>query len=138
MKKFPFFDTTIRERYAYPNKIVFEYNKKSFGNLQDAKDYVIQRLQKMEYAKKFSEIQYSSLFSINTSGWPNNIGCGKYIKPYQNNIRYIWISGMHQPWRSPCNWYSIRFDFNTPQDILEKWCVKIYNRHLNQLNRIGE
>lgn len=133
MKKYPFFDTTIREITIYRStRIVYEYDHKQFGNLQDAKEYVIRKLQKMEYVNKFSEIHHPAVFYINTTGWPNNVGNGKYIKPYANNIRYIWIEGMHQPWRSSCNSYSIRFDFNTPQNILEEWCVKIYNRHLKR------
>ena len=135
LKDYPFFNTTIRVDDYKGNqsyRLDYQYEFKQFNNLKDAKSYVIKSIRKQSFIKDFSEIKSITIYD---SGWPNNIGEGVYIKPYTKGIRYKWVCGMHQPWRSSSNSYSIRFPMNTSNQVLEDWIVKIYNKHLKRLKK---
>lgn len=132
LKDFPFFDTCIRTGYQW-----YSVENNSFATLKEAKTYIINNLRKLKQVNDYEQIR--EIIQINESGWPNNIGEGVYIQPYINGVRYKWIVGTFQPWRSPCNYYSIRFSMDTSREYLETWAIKVFNRHVarfhNEINK---
>lgn len=128
MKDYPFFNTVIFVR-KNGNTIQYAPNmvRGIYLSLHDAKQAVINHFVCKQEVSSFDEIKWHIGISM---GYPNNIGNGFYINCKKN---YNWVLGAWQPWRCPNNSYAIRFDINTTQEQLEKYAVKIYNRHLKRL-----
>lgn len=131
---FPFFDTRIRIRDYGTRKIYYEWHGVAHNNLGAARKELLNDFLELEPASKFSEISPLSRMSI-IERWPNNLGNGWYVHLYKQKITYKWLQGQHQFWRSPCNWYSIRFPRETPNDEIERIAVKLFNRHLNRFKK---
>lgn len=132
LKEYPFFETYIKtEPHSRKPFIVKYYDE--FSTLNEAKTFVLKNLRKLKSVHKYEQIK--DIIGINESGWPNNIGDGFYIGPYVKGVRYKWIVGSFQPWRCPCNWYSIRFPMNTSREYLEDWAVKVFNRHIVRFHK---
>jgi hypothetical protein len=129
LKDYPFFNTSI-EHLSGGVYEGYHVGLLKFDTLENAKLFIGIRLNQLKFASTYAEI--SRYITILDSGWPNNIGEGKYIHLFQKDEKYKWITGMRQPWRPTSNEYAIRFPFDTSKIEVENWAVKIWNRHLKR------
>ena len=131
LKDYPFFYSCIKQL----RNGKFRYKLQEYDTLGEPKRLVIEAIRSLKPVKQYSDIIKPACFYILEDGWPNNIGEGSYIKPYYYNERYKWVEGAHQYWRNPHNSYYVRFPYNTSREVLERYCVKIHNRHLNRFKK---
>ena len=129
--KYCFFDTTIE----FTNKFI--YNQIEFDTFEKAEKFMIAAL--LKECEKFIKDDDSLIFNhINYSKYKlikfcytkrcDNIGHGKYIS---NRLwkNYQWIQGIPLNTSRICNYYSIRFDENLPEDEVLKKGIKIVKKH---------
>ena len=131
LKDYPFFETYIKPESYHHQAFIVKHD--SFSTLNEAKTFVLNGLRKLKPVDNYEQIK--TIMIINESGWPNNIGDGFYVGLYIKGVKYKWVEGSFQPWRSPCNWYSIRFPMNTSIQYLEDWAVKTFNRHITRFHK---
>ena len=135
LKDYPFFNTIVEDQQPYRYSEWYVRSQESyFRSIDLAKKSVIDQLKKLKPIEKIDPNDRRIDIGLNVSGWPNNIQ-GTYISDFRKGLKYKWITGMHQPWRCPSNEYAIRYDWNVPNEELERIAIKLINRHINRFKR---
>lgn len=132
LKDYPFFNTIIFVRKNRDKTLTYyetQHPYKKYETLDLAKQGIIDSILTKKEVSSYEEIKWEMPISI---GYPNNVGNGYYITCETN---YNWVFGCFQPWRSPSNSYAIRFNIDTTQEELEKYAIRIYNKHLKRFKK---
>jgi len=140
LEDYPFFQAYFEgnKTTGYELGHMFEYPRKRFKDIEDAKNHIIQHIYrhliKIKEVNTLDQFKNHPVIRIAYESWCGNTGEGKYCCDvlYQ---KYHWLEGRFLHTSSVAKYYAIRFDRTLGEEDVKRIGVKLLKRHINRFLR---